>query len=482
MAVSYNRNFGAWQVDGRGAYDTQEAAQLAESSGASGAGTAGKGPDTLEFDMGGIQAKAPDDPGNVPNPSNPGGMSDNEMRSRQRAMDTSATTTANINRNRNDTNRTTTLAADGSRVAIDPATAKAPIQTDYLGPRSHGIGSVTRDGSGNVVRVRGDRYAGESADIASRMGTVTDHGFVGGVQELGFEQPANPNPGPGEYGAGTGPREEGAANRAAGAEGNFTDEDTENQAINAQSWGKAWDAVGAVKGGDYGLSDEARGYQREGLQQQRDILERLMGFDPNQYAQQFGDQALARTVAAGRSQGGGAAAQQAGVFAAMDQAPALYAEGARQASQLENQRLAAAGQAATNFGQLGTMTRGQDEQRAQFESNLSLELANSVANLTQGQVQLNQQESQMFAEMWTDFAQLQSVYAGMDSNEQIAWWQNEAQKRGQDKQLEAVLASLRADGAVTAKDLVGGLFTLGGGIISSGGTILAAEAAAAGKK
>jgi hypothetical protein len=469
MAVSYNRNFGAWQVDGRGAYDTQEAAQLAESSGASGAGTAGKGPDTLEFDMGGIQAKAPDDPGNVPNPNNPGGISDNELRNRQRANSTNATRTANINRNRSNTN-----------AYVDPAyaaaTARAPIQTDYLGPRSSGIGSTTRDGSGNVVRVRGDNYAGESEDIASRMGTVTDHGFVGGVQELGFEQPASPRPGPGEYGAGTGPREESAANRTATAEGNFNDEDTENQAINAQSWGKAWDAMGGVKGGDYGLSDEARGYQREGLQQQRDLLERLMGFDADKYAAQFGDQALARTVAAGRSQGGGAAAQQAGVFAAMDQAPALYAEGARQASQLENQRLGAAETAAQNFGQLGTMTRGQDEQRAQFESNLSLELANSVANLTQGQVQLNQQESQMFAEMWTDFAQLQSVYAGMDSNEQIAWWQREAQERGQDKQLEAVLASLRADGAVTAKDLVGGLFTLGGGIISSGGTILAAGA------
>jgi hypothetical protein len=474
MAVSYNRNFGAWQVDGRGAYDTQEAAQLAESSGASGAGTAGKGPDTLEFDMGGIQAKAPDDPGNVPNPNNPGGISDNELAKRRRANSTAATSTANINLNRSNTNRTTTLAADGSRVAIDPATAKAPIQTDYLGPRSSGPGSVTRDGSGNVVRVRADNYAGESADIAARMGTVTDHGFVGGVQELGFEQPASP--GPGGAGGGTGPREENAANATGEAAGNFNDEDTENQAINAQSWGKAWGAVGAVKGGDYGLSDEARGYQREGLQQQRDLIERLMGFDADKYAAQFGDQALARTVAAGRSQGGGAAAQQAGVFAAMDQAPALYAEGARQASQLENQRLGAAETAAQNFGQLGTMTRGQDEQRAQFESNLSLELANSVANLTQGQVQLNQQESQMFAEMWTDFAQLQSVYAGMDSNEQIAWWQREAQERGQDKQLEGILASLRADGAISAKDLVGGLFTLGGGIISSGGTILAAQA------
>ena len=470
MSVSYNRNFGAWQVDGRGAYDTREAAELAESSGASGAGTAGKGPNTLEFDMGGIQAKAPDDPGNVPNPNNPGGISDNELVKRQRAMDTSSTRTANLNR----------LVDPNAGQYVDPEvaarTAKAPIQSDRLGPRSHGVGSTTRDGSGNVVTVRGDRYAGESDDIMSRMGTVTDHGFVGGVQELGFEAPANPRPGPGEYGASTGPREETAANRTAGAESTFTDEDTENQAINAQSWGKAWDAIEGVKGGDYGLSDEARSYQREGLQQQRDLLERLMGFDPNQYAAQFGDQALARTVAAGRSQGGGAAAQQAGVFAAMDQAPALYAEGARQASQLENQRLTAAGQAAKNFGDLGTMTRGQDEARAQFESDLSLRVADSVANLTQGQVQLNQQESQMFAEMWTDFAQLQSVYAGMDSNEQIAWWQKEAQERGQDKQLEGILASLRADGAISAKDLVGGLFQLGGGIIGAGGSILAAGA------
>ncbi len=31
MAVSFNRELGVWQVDGRGAYDSQEAASIAES-------------------------------------------------------------------------------------------------------------------------------------------------------------------------------------------------------------------------------------------------------------------------------------------------------------------------------------------------------------------------------------------------------------------------------------------------------------------
>src|SRR3990167_2543674 len=87
---------------------------------------------------------------------------------------------------------------------------------------------------------------------------------------------------------------------------NATDE---NEAQNENLFGDVYNRLSQVTGGDYGMSDEARGYQKEGLQQQRMLLERLLGFDPNQYATQFADQALARQVAAGRSSGTSAAAQ-----------------------------------------------------------------------------------------------------------------------------------------------------------------------------
>jgi hypothetical protein len=244
-----------------------------------------------------------------------------------------------------------------------------------------------------------------------------------------------------------------------------------NRDENAQLFADAFQQYDDLQPSDYAGSNEARGYQREALAQQRMLLERMLGFDADQYATRYADQALARQIAAGRSAGGGYASQQAGMFAAMEQAPALYAEGARQAANVESQRLAGAQQAAKTFGDIATMTRGQDEARAQFESNLGLQIADSVARLTEGNVQMNDRDSQMMAQIWMDFAKLQSVYEGMTSDEMIAWWQQETARRGQDQNFEAIMAQLKAQGQVSSKDLIGGLFQLGGGLLGVGGQI-----------
>jgi hypothetical protein len=178
-------------------------------------------------------------------------------------------------------------------------------------------------------------------------------------------------------------------------------------------------------------------------------------------------------IAAGR-QGTSAAEQQAGRFAALEQAPAVYAEGQRQADAMANQRLGMAGSAAKAFGELGTMTRGQDESRAQFEAQLPLEIQKQVAAMTQGKMQLNQQEAQVLSEIWMEFAELQSVYAGMDSTEMMAWWNRMATERGQDKTFEAIKANIRANGAISDKDMMNGIFQLGGGALSMFGTMGAA--------
>jgi hypothetical protein len=259
-----------------------------------------------------------------------------------------------------------------------------------------------------------------------------------------------------------------AAEATENAGAQFQNQQEENAADNENLFTDAMSRYDALGGGQYGQSDEARSYQQEGLAQQRMLLEKILGFDEEQYAAQFGDQTLSRMIAAGR-QGTSAAEQQAGRFAALEQAPAVYGEGRRQASELANQRLSMAQTAAKSFGELGTMTRGQDETRAQFEAQLPLEIADSVATMTQGKMNLNQQESQMFAEIWMDFAQLQSIYAGMSSDEQIAWWQNETSRRGQDKQFDAIMAEIKANGAVTSKDIVNGLFQLGGGLLGIAG-------------
>lgn len=260
------------------------------------------------------------------------------------------------------------------------------------------------------------------------------------------------------------------------AEGDWRNEERENQADTENRFGELFNQINGLGGGDYALSDEARAFQREGLQQQRELLERMLGFDPEQYATMFADQTLARQIAAGRSGPGGYAAQQAGMTAAMDQAPALYAQGQQQAAALENQRLQAAAGVTKSFGELGTMTRGQDETRAQFEAELPVKIATLLNDATQGKAQLNEQQSARFAEIYMNFAQLQSVYAGMSSAEQMAWWDREMTDAGLKQQYDMFKQELAAQGKITPKDIIGGLFQLGGGAMTGGFSIAAAQA------
>lgn len=371
-------------------------------------------------------------------------------------------------------------AFDYYRDIRDPTSVR-----DFLNAAGEDVG-VSRAGEAidpGAVNIYGSPEAlirGTTSRVATNLGTTADR--LGGLPMTQRGQMSGDGGVAGAGDASTGPgdnvgdREDAAERRANAAGQQFQDEFAENEAENAEAWDNAWNAIDAIEGGDYGMSDEARAFQKEGLQMQRDLLERTLGFDPNAYAAQFQDQALARNIALARGTPGGAAAQQAGIFAALEGAPALYAEGARQASALENQRLGAAAGITEAFGNLGTMTRNSDEARAQFESNLSVEIADQVGRLTQGQVSLNNQESSMFAELWTNFAELQSRYAGMDSDEQLAWWDREMQQAGLDQQWAMMKEGFKQEGKVTSKDIVGGLFQLGGGIIGAGGQIMAARA------
>ncbi len=469
---------------------------------------------------GGIDAQAPDavprapDAGDAPNPNNPGGISDNELAKRRNAISTGGTRTANINITSDRTSGTgAPLAAGGGATgAYNAGSADSRAAFDYsheLG--SPGVFASPRQAMNSLGERAGVSHAGDVAnpnpfaggvvwspealftkqlqqatDPKTGLGTTLDDGSgLGGTTNTRRVSLSNDGTAPtdasafssnngvplsfdqGQGRAGIDKETEDAKNRA----GQVIED---NRDENAQLFADAFSQYDNLQGSDYGLSDEARGYQREGLQQQRMLLQKMLGFDEDKFAKQYADRALAGTIAAGRSAGGGYAGQQAGMFAAMDKAPELYAEGQRQASTLGNQRLQMAETAAKGFGDLGTMTRGQDEQRAQFESNLGLSIADSVSRLTEGNVQMNDRDSAQMAEIWMDFAKLQSVYAGMTSDEQLAWWQQETARRGQDKQFDGIMASLKQQGAVSSKDLIGGLFQLGGGLLSAGGTMGAA--------
>lgn len=476
MAVSFNNSLGTWQIDGRGHYPTEEAAREAEAAQKTGSGTQVVNDDDFASSFGQKPAgvAAPPKPAPAPvykdtrtaeqkaadafrsgNTGGAGGAYNVSGAETQAAFDKYH----DSNQGGVDWSKVGNTAKDVGGFALDPIGGTARIAGAAIGGPVLGYAAQMASGPAGALVGSGNAIidARQRGQAATGAPTYSSAGQVGGTPPAGTTQEQ--------------------LNRATGetqqAETRFKEEQRANAEENDSLFTGAMDRYDALKGPDNALSDEARGYQQEGLQQQRMLLERLFDFNEDEYAAQFGDQTLSRMIAAGR-QGTSAAEQQAGRFAALEQAPAVYAEGRRQAAELANQRLGLAQQAASSFGELGTMTRGQDEQRAEFEAKLPLEIANNVAQLTQGKMQLNQQESQMFGEMWMDFAQLQSVYAGMSSAEQLAWWREETARRGQDKAFEGIMAQIKANGAVTDKDIINGLFQLGGGLLGIGGRMAGA--------
>src|SRR3990167_4620550 len=507
---------GLWRSKSGGFFSTKEEADADEAAMASGGATSvdrdlaasgylggfGSGFDASSF------ARAPDaapraaDPRDAPNPTNPGGISDNELARRTAAASSSATRTANINARQDRTTGTgAPLAAGGGATgAYEAGSAEGRTAYDY----QHALGSndffTTPSRAVNSLGERaGVSHAGDAAAAnpfegglvwspeslargavgkASNLGTPAD--AMGGrpvTDAVNYDGSTESPRAPFDAGAGAPPgltpseRETLARQETQDAEDRSKVTDAENAAENESLWTENLDRLRALEGGDYAMSDEARGYQKEGLQQQRQLLERLLGFDPNQYATQFADQALARQVAAGRSSGTSAAAQQAGTFAAMEQAPALYAEGARAAEGVQASRLGMAESATKAFGELGTMTRNSDEQRQQFESDLQLEIGKTFTNAVQGKMQLNEQESARMAEVWMNFAQLQSVYAGQSLDEQMKAIDVMMHDKELDQQWEMFKATMKANGEISTKDLISGFFQLGGGLLGAGGMI-----------
>lgn len=436
MAVSFNNSLGTWQIDGRGHYPTEEAAREAEAAQKTGSGNQVVNDDDFASSF-----------GDNPRVLSPAGTAATATSSptlaaeRQKEFEASDALFRqgyqDLNADGKVTQEDVTLSgqAYGTPQNQGGTAANIQVQQESIGSRNMRTGRLN------------------AAPVVSSETVMPGIGIGGGYNV--------PERSPSE-------RSRNAAADTQQAENAAKDKQQETSAENDWLNEDAIAGFRNLQGGQYGLSDEARGYQKEGLQQQRMLLERLFDFNEDEYAAQFGDQTLSRMIAAGR-QGTSAAEQQAGRFAALEQAPAVYAEGRQQAASLANQRLGMAQDAAKAFGDLGTMTRGQDETRAQFEAQLPLEIQKQIAALTQGKMQLNQREAEVMSQIWMEFAQLQSVYAGMDSTEMMAWWNDQTAKEGQRNQFEMLKEQLRAQGAVTDKDILNGIFQLGGGLLGLAG-------------
>lgn len=176
---------------------------------------------------------------------------------------------------------------------------------------------------------------------------------------------------------------------------------------------------------------------------QSDLLDRILGFDPNAYADQFADNALARATALGRSSPGGASGRQAGIFNALEQMPSIQAEAQRQAQTLENQRLNSAQGAIAKFGDLAYGVRGQDSAAEEFNAGLGVEIANAFQDIFNTDSATDLARSRMYADIYVETMRNTRGYAEMDSNEKMALWREATAKRGQDLQFEADMERIR---------------------------------------
>lgn len=378
-------------------------------------------------------AQAPHDPNDDPNPANPGGISNNELQSRQVAL-------AN--------------PYFGNQIQRQ---ASANNVDQYGNPYSNlsagtPTGQTIRDSNGNIVQVVADTSAQRNT-YNNQLGTVSPAGFSGGAQQLNFTPNANAGAPDGSQ---VPAQTQDAINRAdanvTSAQNAYNTEAAQNAAQDPILAQRAAEAAANVQGPDNAQSQESRQLQQEAAQQQRALLQRLQSFDPQQYATQFADQALARQVALARGSSSSPAAQQAATMAAEDQAPGLYAQGRQQADQLETQRLQQAEQAATGFGNIATGTRGQDLNQAQFSAQFGLNAAQNIEQVSQGQIKLNDQQQQALGDMYVNWGRIASVYDSWPLDMQKAWLENQTRLALGDQQLKGIEDQIRAKGAITDKD------------------------------
>lgn len=246
------------------------------------------------------------------------------------------------------------------------------------------------------------------------------------------------------FGAGGGPQVTGPSDLTQGAQwlqeqagDDFAAQTAETKTGIADAESQLIDAINGI-GRDDALSMAAREDQQLALKKQSDLLDRILGFDPSGYAEQFSDNALARATALARSTGGGAAARQAGVFGALEQMPAIQAEAQRSAQTLENQRLNAAQAAVGKFGDLAYGVRGQDQAQEEFNAELTTEVANQFGDIFDTKSQTGVAMMRTFADIYTETIRNTRGYAEMDSAERRALWDYELRSRGMDIELEQI--------------------------------------------
>lgn len=296
-------------------------------------------------------------------------------------------------------------------------------------PQANGGGAFLS--AGDPLQMGGGQRIGTAAEAEAANAQYAATGSSVGAPLGGTGAPGT------QVGGAPSAATQGAQALQGGAQDEFGAQTDETRAGIANAESALIDAINGI-GRDDTQSQAARQDQQVALAKQSDLLDRILGFDPNAYAETFADNALARTTALARSTPGGAAARQAGVFAGLEQMPAIQAEAQRSAQTLENQRLNAAQAAVGKFGDLAYGVRGQDQAGEEFNAELTTEIASQFGDIYDTTSQTGVQMMRTFSDIYTETIRNTRGYAEMDSAERRALWDYELRSRGLDVELEKI--------------------------------------------
>lgn len=388
---------------------------------------------------------APVNPDDQPNPNNPGGISNNELRRRQQLLQQSATQTANINAQ--GVNYNSPVDA-----ALAQQTAQPAMATYQNATRTPGTpGSTFTDSHGRSYTITGGVPQGFNsiADYNASLGTVQSAGYANGAQQLAFTPPSNP-PQPGTNYQPT------VDNGQATAQ-NLTDQvlgsqptvPDQNQ-VNATNR----DALTPVVNPSLATTDATQ----QALALSQNLVDRIFGL-PLQTSM-LADREMQNQLAIARGARGGPGAVNVALSQAQQQAPALSEQAAQQTIQEQQARANAAGQAVGLFSNNAQNDAQRAVAIATANQNAGLSVLNNLTTLTGQSLQYDATKMQTLGQLAGFYLQNSAQFAALDTQQQIAVWDNAVKTYGIDKDFDAKIkgyASAHAIGPLEAFSMILGV-------------------------
>ena len=207
--------------------------------------------------------------------------------------------------------------------------------------------------------------------------------------------------------------------------------------------------------------DQSRLVQQQAQRQSAQVFDQAMGFDRDAAAARYSDEALSNALAIARS-GPGGAARSSALFNALESVPAIQAEAGRQANaEARSQQNLALG-ATQALGNLATQTRSQDESQAEAYTGIGLDVAKNIANFTGQNLELDQRDREFLGEVALQVASLDLDWEKLGVDESLRKLELELAKQGMEQEWKIFKESQK----ITGKDILGGIFGLGGSAIS----------------